>query len=34
MYPQQNMTTVIMFNRSGIHDERFLDKMDRNFPPV
>ena len=29
MYPARNLATAIMFNRSGIGDERFLDKPDR-----
>jgi len=28
MYPSVNLATAIMFNRSGIRDERFLDKPD------
>ncbi|HEX5151157.1 MAG TPA: serine hydrolase domain-containing protein [Parafilimonas sp.] len=31
IYPQKNMITAIMFNRTGINDERFLDKIDRMF---
>jgi D-alanyl-D-alanine carboxypeptidase len=31
MYPEKNLTTAIMFNRSGISDERFLDKIDHFF---
>jgi len=30
-YPALNMSTAIMFNRSGIRDERFLDQPDRYF---
>jgi CubicO group peptidase (beta-lactamase class C family) len=30
-YPQHNMISAIMFNRSGIRDERFLDKPDSHF---
>jgi D-alanyl-D-alanine carboxypeptidase len=28
IYPAKNLATAIMFNRSGIRDERFLDKSD------
>lgn len=31
MYPAIKMATAIMFNRSGMGDERFLDKPDRYF---
>jgi CubicO group peptidase (beta-lactamase class C family) len=31
MYRQKNLATAIMFNRSGIGDERFLDSTDRYF---
>ncbi len=31
VYPEKNMITAIMFNRTGISDERFLDKVDRMF---
>lgn len=31
IYPGQNLATVIMFNRSGMSDERFLDKVDKYF---
>ncbi len=31
MYPAQKMATAIMFNRSGMGDERFLDKPDLYF---
>lgn len=34
VYPDNNMATAIMFNRSGIRDERFLDKLDSHFQPV
>ena len=30
-YPEKNLITSIMFNRTGINDERFLDKVDRFF---
>ena len=33
-YPDHNMSTAIMFNRSGMRDERFLDELDRHFQPV
>jgi D-alanyl-D-alanine carboxypeptidase len=33
-YPDNNMATAIMFNRSGMRDERFLDELDRHFQPV
>ena len=31
IYPEKNLITAIMFNRSGIGDERFLDKIDQLF---
>jgi CubicO group peptidase (beta-lactamase class C family) len=31
IYPQKNMITTIMFNRTGIRDERFLDNVDWMF---
>jgi len=31
MYPQLGIGSVIMFNRSGISDERFLDKLDKFY---
>jgi D-alanyl-D-alanine carboxypeptidase len=31
VYPEAGIGSVIMFNRSGISDERFLDKTDRFF---
>jgi len=31
IYPEQGLGSVIMFNRSGMKDERFLDKVDRYF---
>jgi len=31
IYPEKNMITAIMFNRTGIRDERFLDKIDWMF---
>jgi CubicO group peptidase (beta-lactamase class C family) len=31
MYPQKNLATAIMFNRSGMGDERFLDRTDRHL---
>jgi len=33
IYPDLNLGSVIMFNRSGIRDERFLDKLDKYFMP-
>lgn len=30
-YPAKKITSVIMFNRTGISDERFLDKVDEVF---
>jgi CubicO group peptidase (beta-lactamase class C family) len=30
-YPEKNLITAIMFNRSGIRDERFLDIIDPFF---
>ena len=34
VYPDNNMATAIMLNRSGLHDEKFLDKLDRHFQPL
>lgn len=34
IYPVQDMITAVMFNRSGMRDERILDKLDRYFQPV
>jgi D-alanyl-D-alanine carboxypeptidase len=31
LYPELGIGSVIMFNRSGMSDERFLDKVDRHF---
>jgi len=31
IYPEAGMGSVIMFNRSGVTDERFLDKLDKFF---
>jgi CubicO group peptidase (beta-lactamase class C family) len=31
IYPEKNLVTSIMFNRTGISDERFLDKIDSFF---
>lgn len=31
IYPEISMGSVIMFNRSGMRDERFLDKLDAYF---
>ncbi|MFI5153655.1 MAG: serine hydrolase domain-containing protein [Chitinophagales bacterium] len=31
IYPGLNMISAIMFNRSGMNDERFLDKIDHYF---
>jgi D-alanyl-D-alanine carboxypeptidase len=31
VYPKLGLGSVIMFNRSGMSDERFLDKVDRHF---
>ncbi len=31
IYPHKRMGSVIMFNRTGISDERFLDKVDQYF---
>lgn len=33
-YPDNDMATAIMLNRSGMRDERFLDELDRHFQPV
>ncbi len=30
-YPAKKITSVIMFNRTGIRDERLLDKEDATF---
>jgi hypothetical protein len=29
IYPKLNRASVIMFNRTGVSDERFLDKVDK-----
>jgi CubicO group peptidase (beta-lactamase class C family) len=34
IYPDSNMYSVIMFNRSGMRDERILDELDRHFQPL
>ena len=31
IYPEQDKGSVLMFNRTGIRDERFLDKLDKYF---
>jgi D-alanyl-D-alanine carboxypeptidase len=31
IYPDEGVGSVIMFNRTGMRDERFLDKVDLNF---
>lgn len=31
IYPDKGIGSVIMFNRTGMSDERFLDKVDRHF---
>lgn len=31
IYPEQGKGSVLMFNRTGIRDERFLDKLDKYF---
>ena len=31
IYPEKGMGSVIMFNRSGVSDERFLDKLDQYY---
>lgn len=31
IYPMKKLASVIMFNRTGVSDERFLDKIDRVF---
>jgi D-alanyl-D-alanine carboxypeptidase len=31
IYPDQGLGSVVMFNRTGMKDERFLDKMDYHF---
>ena len=28
IYPEKDLITAIMFNRTGVNDERFLDKLD------
>ena len=30
IYPEQSLGSVIMFNRTGIKDERYLDKVDKH----
>lgn len=34
LYPRIARASVVMFNRTGIRDERYLDKIDRFFLPV
>ena len=31
LYPDAGIGSVIMFNRSGMKDERFLDKLDNYY---
>ena len=31
LYPEKGIGSVILFNRSGMRDERFLDKLDEHF---
>ena len=31
LYPNKKMASVIMFNRTGVSDERFLDNIDKFF---
>ncbi|MCP4978180.1 MAG: beta-lactamase family protein, partial [Maribacter sp.] len=31
IYPENGKGSVIMFNRTGIRDERFLDNLDNYF---
>ena len=31
LYPDAGIGSVIMFNRSGMKDERFLDKLDHHY---
>jgi hypothetical protein len=31
IYPDSRIGSVVMFNRTGITDERFLDKLDKYF---
>jgi hypothetical protein len=31
VYPDAGIGSVIMFNRSGMKDERFLDKLDLHY---
>lgn len=31
IYPEEKIGSVIFFNRSGMSDEKFLDKVDRFF---
>ena len=33
LYPKKKMASVIMFNRTGVSDERFLDNIDKLFLP-
>jgi D-alanyl-D-alanine carboxypeptidase len=34
IYPDQGIGSVVMFNRTGLSDERFLDKLDRAAVPL
>ncbi len=31
IYPKKGMGSVVMFNRTGMSDERFLDKLDKHY---
>ncbi|MFD2513258.1 hypothetical protein ACFSRY_05225 [Pontibacter locisalis] len=31
LYPEEGLGTLVLFNRSGLRDERFLDKVDTLF---
>lgn len=33
LYPELNMASVIMFNKTGVSDDRILDKIDKLFIP-
>jgi hypothetical protein len=31
LYPEAGIGSVLMFNRSGMKDERFLDRLDQHY---
>lgn len=34
VYPELKVGSVVMFNRTGVKDERFLDRLDKSFLPA